>query len=325
MSGPKSGLALALGAFALFAGHDVLIKLLGGSYSPFQVVFFSVLFAFPLTSVMLIGDTQPGTLRPVHPWWMAIRTLAIVVSTGAAFYAFSVLPLADTYAILFSMPILVTLLAIPILGERVRLHRGTAIVVGLIGVAVVLQPGQSALTPGHAAALVAAVGAALAGTIVRRVGADERPVVMLLYPTLANFLVMGAALPFVYRPMTGLDFAMNAGIAILALVATLMTIEAYKRAEAALVAPMQYSQILWAIFYGWVLFGELPGPTTLAGVVLIIASGLYIVFREARGGTSVKTPVLQTRTRAATPAAPQISVFRRLRGYDSYRGQEKSD
>lgn len=314
MHGQTQGILLALTAFAIYAAHDTLIKLLGGAYSPFQIVFFSVLFSFPLTSVMLMRDRAPGTLRPVHPWWMAVRTVSIVIASGAAFYAFSALPLADTYAILFAMPILVTLLAIPILGERVRLRRGIAIVTGLIGVGIVLQPGQSELTLGHGAALVAAFGSALASTIVRRIGSDERSVVMLLYPSVATFVVMGAILPATYSPMAGIDFALSAMIAVLAFAAMLFMIEAYKRAEAAIVAPMQYSQILWAIFYGWLLFDEWPGWTTFAGVGLIIASGLYIVFREARGGASQNTPVLRTRSRVGTPAAPRISTALRLFG-----------
>lgn len=312
MTSQTRGIVLALLAFSLYAAHDTLIKLLGGGYSSFQIVFFSVLFSFPLSTVMLIREAEPSTLRPVHPWWMALRTLAIVIASATAFYAFSALPLADTYAILFSMPILITLLAIPILGERIRLHRGIAIVIGLIGVAIVLKPGQSDLTIGHAAALVAAVCSALAGTIVRKIGRDERSVVMLIYPAVATFLVMGATMPLVYRPMEGVDFAMNGLIAVLAFAAMLLMIEAYKRAEAAVVAPMQYSQILWAVFYGWLLFDEWPGPRTFVGVSLIICSGLYIVFREARGGTSEHTPVLRTRSRAATPAAPRISTGLRL-------------
>ena len=193
MTGQTKGILIALAGFALYAAHDVLIKLLGGSYSPFQIVFFSVLFAFPLTSLMLIGEAEPATLRPVHPWWMVLRTTAVVIASGASFYAFSALPLADTYAILFSMPILVTLLAIPILGERIRLHRGLAILVGLIGVVIVLRPGDSALTLGHFAALVGASCSALAATIVRKTGRNERAVTLLLYPTLATFVVMGAA------------------------------------------------------------------------------------------------------------------------------------
>ncbi len=311
MTEQTRGLLFALGAFALFAAHDVLIKLLGGVYSPFQIVFFSVLFSFPLSTVMLMRDAEPGTLRPVHPWWMALRTAAIVCASGSAFFAFTVLPLADTYALLFAMPILVTLLAIPILGETVRLRRGLAIGAGLLGVMIVLQPGQADLNIGHAAAVFAACCSALASIVVRKVGRAERSVSMMLYPAMATFLVMGAAMPFVYKPMAAWDLGMNALIAALAFAAMLLTINAYRHAEAALVAPMQYSQMLWALLYGWLIFEEWPGGTTFLGVALIIASGLYIVFREARGGSSTHTPVLRTRSRIGTPAAPRISAMLR--------------
>lgn len=313
MSTQTRGILLALLAYGIYAGHDAVIKALGAQYSAVQIVFFSVLFSFPLTSLMAMGEAAPGTLRPRHPWWMALRMGAIVIASASAFYAFGVLPLADTYAILFAMPILITLLAVPILGERVRIRRGIAIVVGLAGVVVVLRPGQADLTLGHAAALLAAVCSALAATIVRRIGREERNVVMLLYPAAATFAVMGVCLPFTYRPMAGADLALNALIALLAFVAMLFSIEAYKRAEAALVAPMQYSQILWAIFYGWLLFDEWPDRTTAIGVALVISSGLYIVFREARG-VSRTTPVLRTRSRAGTPAAPRVSTVQRLFG-----------
>lgn len=312
MSGQTRGILFALLAFAIYAGHDTIVKTLGSGYAPFQIVFFSVLFSFPLSSIMLIRDPLPGTLRPVHPWWMALRTAAMVVATACCFYAFSVLPLADTYAILFATPILITLLAIPILGERIRMHRGVAIVVGLIGVVVVLQPGKTPLTIGHGAALLAAICAALVACIVRKIGREERSVVMLLYPWIASFTVMGASLPFVYTPMEGIAFALNASLAVLAFIALLLMIEAYKHADAAVVAPMQYSQMLWAIFYGWLLFDEWPGPVTFGGIALIIVSGLYIVFREARGGTSTHTPVLRTRSRPAVAGSPQVSTAQRL-------------
>lgn len=312
MSGQTRGIVFALIAFAIYAGHDTIVKLLGTGYAPFQIVFFTVLFSFPLSSLMLIRDPLPGTLRPVHPWWMALRTVAMVVATAACFYAFSVLPLADTYAILFATPILITLLAIPILGERIRLHRGLAIVLGLAGVVIVLQPGQSPLTLGHGAALLAAVCGALVACIVRKIGREERSVVMLLYPWIASLAVMGASLPFVYSPMEGTALALNATLALLAFIALLLMIEAYKHADAAVVAPMQYSQMLWAILYGWLLFDEWPGPATFAGIALIIASGLYIVFREARGGTSEHTPVLRTRSRPAVAGSPQVSTAERL-------------
>ncbi len=185
MSANAKGALLALLAFGIFATHDVFVKTLGAIYSPIQIVFFSVLFSFPLATVMLMRDAKPSTLLPRHPWWMALRTIASVAIAVSAFYAFTVLPLAQTYAILFASPLLITILAIPVLGETVRLRRWLAVIVGLTGVMVVLQPGAAELTLGHAAALTAAVGGSIASIIVRRIGADERPVVMLLYPTVA--------------------------------------------------------------------------------------------------------------------------------------------
>jgi len=308
-SGHLKGILMALAAFALFSTHDAIIKHLGGAYAPFQIVFFSVLFGFPLVTFMMMRDGGAISLRPVHPWWVGFRTLSVVVTASCAFYAFSVLPLAEVYAILFAMPLLITLMAIPILGERVGLHRGLAVLVGLAGVIIVLQPTETALGAGHIAALVAAVTGAFGSVVVRKIGRDEKSVVMILYPMLANAVVMGAAMPFVYVPMPGADLAALAVMAALALAATSCLIYAYKSAPAATVAPMQYSQILWATLFGVLFFGEGLDWATLLGTAVIVASGLYILFREDRGGNSVHTPVLRTRSRTASPAAPRVAPF----------------
>lgn len=301
-----AGALLALVAFGIFATHDVVVKYLGGFYLPFQVVFFSTLMGFPLVTLMLIGDSTDGNLRPRHPWWTALRTGAAVITGVSAFYAFATLPLAQVYAILFAAPLLITLLAIPILGETVRLRRGVAVAVGLIGVLIVLRPGAVEFELGHLAALTAAASSALASIIVRKIGSEERSAVLLLYPMLANFLSMGAVLPLVYKPMPFLHFASLGLIALLAFVAMLLVIAAYRRAEAVIVAPMQYSQILWATGYGYFLFGETPDLYTALGAAVIIASGIYIVFRESRLGGS-RTPVLRTRSRPETGTAPRVS------------------
>ena len=299
MSSNARGALIALLAFAVFSTHDVFIKVLGGTYSPIQIVFFSVLLSFPLATLQLMRDATPGTLLPRHPWWMLVRTVAAVATGFSAFYAFSVLPLAQVYAILFASPLLITILSVPILGETVRLRRGLAVLVGLAGVFVVLRPGSTQLELGHAAALTAAVGSSLASIIVRKIGAEERPVVLMLYPMVGNFVVMGALLATVYQPMPLADLGMLAIIAILAFIAGLLVIGAYRAGEAVIVAPMQYSQILWATLYGMLFFGETPDGATILGAAIIIASGLYIVLRESRSDDS-QTPVLRTRLRLET-------------------------
>ncbi len=300
MQSNTKGALLALMSFGLFSTHDVVVKYLGATYSTFQIVFFSVLLGFPLATMMLMGDRSGGNLVPRRPWWTALRTMASVMTAASAFYAFSTLPMAQVYAILFSAPLLITVLSIPVLGETVRLRRWIAILVGLCGVLIVLRPGSTELELGHAAALTAAVGSALASIIVRKIGNEERSVVLLLYPMMTNLLLMGILLPFVYEPMPLVDFAGLALIAILAFCAMLGIIGAYRRAEAVIVAPMQYSQILWATMFGMLFFGETPDAMTLLGASVIIGSGLYILLREGKGNSSENRPVLRTRSRHDT-------------------------
>ncbi len=301
------GVLLALAAFGLFATHDVFVKFLGAKFAPFQIVFFSVLLSFPLVTLMLMRDATKATLIPVHPWWTALRTLAGVMSGAAAFYAFTTLPLAQVYAILFAAPLLITVLSIPILGERVGPHRWGAVVVGLVGVLVVLRPGATSVSLGHLAALTAALASALAAVVIRKIGKDERSAVLLLYPMMANVVVMGATLPLVYVVVTGTDLAMFAGMATLGFVAGLCIIGAYKAGDAAIVAPMQYSQILWAAAYGVAFFDEFPDLWTWAGAAVVILSGVYIVLRESLVGISATTPVTRTRSRQDTGAVPPVA------------------
>lgn len=301
---------MALVAFGLFASHDVIIKVLGGGYSPVQIVFFSVLFSFPLAMLYLLRDATPGTLIPVHPWWMMARTVAAVITGFCAFYAFSVLPLAQVYAILFASPLLITILAIPILGEQVKLRRWIAVAVGLCGVLIVLRPGEAELELGHLAALVSAICGAFASIIVRKIGREERSVVIMLYPMMANFIVMAALLPLVYQPLPLADLGKLGIIAILAWTAGRFLIAAYNAGEAVIVAPMQYSQILWATFYGVLFFDEAPGTSTIIGSAIIIASGLFIVLRESKAPGS-EQPVLRTRSRPETGTTPRVSPFLR--------------
>ncbi len=176
------GALVALAAFAVYATNDTMVKFLGATYSPFLLIFFTGLLAFPLVTILLMSDRSDGNLIPKHPYWTALRTLAAVLNGITGFYAFSVLPLAQCYAIIFAMPILITLLAIPILGEKIGIHRGLAIFVGLVGVLIVLRPGQLPLGLGHLSALMAAFLGATTSVIVRKIGHEERSIVLMALP-----------------------------------------------------------------------------------------------------------------------------------------------
>ncbi len=313
MQSSMAGPFIALLAFALFAVHDVIVKTLGETYSPVQIVFFSVLLGLPLAMLMLMRDPTDGNLLPRRPGWTALRTVSAVITAVSVFYAFSVLPLAQTYAILFATPLLITVLSVPILGEKVGLRRGAAVLVGLVGVLIVLRPGQGdGLSLGHLAALVGAFASSLASIIVRKIGQEERNVVLLLYPMMANLVLMGIALPFVYQPMPLAHFGSLALMAALALVASMCVIAAYKRAPAFQIAPMQYSQMIWAVLFGALFFGEGVDLFTILGAVVIIGSGIYIVLREEKGNVSENRPVLATRTRNETGTFPRAGQLGKL-------------
>ena len=303
---------MALAAFGLFSTHDVLIKILGSSYATFQILFFSVLLSFPLVMLMLMRDSAPGTLMPVHPWWTALRTGAVVMTASSAFYAFSALPLTQVYAIIFTAPLLITVLSIPVLGEKVGWHRWGAIILGLIGVFVVLQPGSAELGLGHLAALLAAIGSATASVIVRKIGKDERDAVLLLSPMMANFILMAIAMPFTYVPMPVEHIGWIGVMSVLAFAAGLLMIVAYKNGDATIVAPMQYSQILWAALFGSLFFAESPTIETWVGAGIINVSGLYILLRESLGSTSKNRPVLTTKSRAETGTSPRVSIIEQM-------------
>jgi S-adenosylmethionine uptake transporter len=319
LTGPGSnnfrGALMALAAMGIFATHDVIVKYLGAIYAPVQIVFFASLLSFPLVMLFIIHDNTGGSLRPNHPGWVGVRAAGAVIAGVSAFYAFSVLPLAQTYAILFATPLIITVLSIPILGEKVRLRRWAAVIFGLVGVIIVLRPGQVPLSLGHLAAVLAAFASALSSIIVRKLGAKERPIILLLSPILGNFFVMGAALPFFYKPMPIAHVGMLGVIAVMGLTATFLVILAYRAAEAVIVAPMQYSQILWATVYGLVFFKERPDLMTMLGAAAVIASGVYIVLRETRAGISDNQPVLETRGRTEMATTPRAGLLQHIKRY----------
>jgi S-adenosylmethionine uptake transporter len=320
MNSNLRGALVSLAAFGFYATHDVVVKLLGEDYSSFQIIFFSVLMSFPMITMMLMSDRNEGTLIPRHPWWTALRSVSAVVTGVMGFFAFSQLPLAQCYAIFFAMPLLITLMAIPMLGEKVGIRRGVAVLVGLIGVMIVLRPGGGdTFGIGHLAALGAAVTGALTSVIVRKIGSEERSVVLMLYPMVLSFVAMGAIMPFVYLPMPAAHLGLTAVMALLGMIASLLIIAAYRTAPAVIVAPMQYSQIIWAALYGWLLFDETVDFYTAVGTAVIIASGIYIVLREGTPSVSQNTPVLESRSRMDIGTTPRISLW--LKWFDKGKGK----
>lgn len=294
MTSTFKGLLAALGAFAVFSSHDALIKALGETYQVFQIIFFSMLFAFVPMSMIMLADKAVDNFRPRHPFLVLLRSAMTITAMSCAFYAFTMLPLAEVYSLLFATPLLVTALSVPLLGETVRMQRWGAVIAGLVGVLIVLRPGVTELTAGHIAGLTAASASALASILARKLGGKERPAVLILYPLLLSMMVMSMTLPVVYVPVSLPDLGLMAVVGFMSVLAQLCILGAYRSAPAAFVAPMQYSQILWASLFGALFFGEIPDLYVALGSCVIIGSGMFVVWRESRENVSEQTPVLRT-------------------------------
>lgn len=282
LSANLTGALIALTAFGIFASHDALIKLIAVRYSPIQINFSMAFFSAPILLVAAALDRSGGGLWPKKPLLVFVRSLLLTSAGTLAFTAFKILPLAQVYALLFSTPLLITILAGPLLGEKIGPRRWAAVCVGLIGVLIVLRPWGGEIGWGHLVALGSAASSAVGTTILRRVGPGEKPLTMLVAAMLTITICMGAALPAVYRPLEGADMALLLCLAVMSVAAQFGVVIAYRRAEAVVIAPLQYSQILWAIAYGILIFGETPDLWTLTGASIVMASGFYIVWREAR-------------------------------------------
>lgn len=306
-SSALKGAATALVAFALFSTHDALVKSLSGIHA-FQIAFFAILFSFLPLSALLAVDPVKRSFRPNNPLLIGLRCVFNAGSIICAFYAFSVLPMAQVYAMLFATPILITLLSIPLLGERVRLIRWIAIFLGLSGVMIVLNPSATSFSTGHIAALLSAVFGACNSINTRKIGDTEHSATLLIYPMLGNVLVSAVLMYFVYTPMPGIALLTCAAVGLLSVAGHTILISAFRSTEAQFIAPTQYSQIIWASIFGALFFNEPLQTTTIVGSLVIILSGVLFIWRELVASTNM--PVLKSRNVRSSggPTLPSVEA-----------------
>ena len=280
----RRGIAIMLLAVGLFAVMDAMVKWLGEAYPTMQIVFFRSLFAFiPLAFIIFRGNLM-AAIRIRDPLGHALRALAGILAMASFFYGFGRMPLADAIAIIFAAPIFVTALSVPILGEKVRLRRWTAILVGFAGVVVMLNPGAGMLDPVAGIVLAGTLFHALAMVFVRKLARTESNVAIVFSFTLACTLVGAAFLPFQWVTPSATDLAVLAGIGLIGGIAQIAMTQAFRLADVSLVAPFDYTAIVWASLLGFFIWGEVPGNNIWIGVAIVMASGLYILYRETNLG-----------------------------------------
>ena len=273
--------AMAAGMF-LYAAVDTQAKLLTETLHPLQIVWFRQLGLLTVVFVLL-AMKGPRILRSNVPGLQIARGILAALSAGLFIAAITYVPLADAVTVSFIAPFLVTLLGAWILGEAIGLRRWAAVTLGFVGTLIVIRPGMGAM---HAAVLLVVVAAilfALRQILSRLVSNQDHIFTTLAYTAIASSALLTLALPFVWEwPSTGQEWALLCGAAALAAVAEILIIRAAVLAEAVVIAPVQYTLLLWGTLYGFLIFGDLPDFWTWIGAALIVATGLYTLSRERR-------------------------------------------
>ena len=270
---------MALGMF-LFSGVDTMGKFLTETIHPVQIVWFRQL-GLLLGVVVLIGVQGRSVLVSSNPKLQIGRGVLAACSATLFIVGVSYVPLADAVAITFVAPFMVTVMGALILREPVGVRRWTAVLVGFIGTLIVIRPGMGVIHPAALLLIVAATAFALRQVLSRILAGEDKTQTTVAYTAIVSWTLLTIPLPFTWQnPSSGLEIALLIAMAVVAAFAEILVIMALDAAQAVVVAPVQYSLLIWGTFYGFVVFGQLPDAWTWIGALIIVATGLYTLNRE---------------------------------------------
>ncbi|MDX2101144.1 MAG: DMT family transporter [Alphaproteobacteria bacterium] len=278
------GILAMVASIALFATMDTIVKwLIGNGFSVWQIGFCRGAFSLPAVWWLVVRAGGLHTLKTRRPGLHLWRCLVGMGAMLLFFQALAGMPLADAVALGFSQPFVVTALSVPFLGERVGRHRWAAIVVGFLGVLVILRPGVGVFNPSALLVLGSVLCSAFAILAIRVLSRTESNAAIVLWFSITCTGVCGIAMIGTARwPETALQAALLVAVGILGGFGQFFMTVAYRLAPIATVAPFQYVALPFAILYGWLIWSSWPDVWVGVGTVIIVASGLYILAREAR-------------------------------------------
>lgn len=307
-SNPMGGIGLKVASVAIFLSMASLLKASEGVPLG-QLVFFRSFFAIlPIAAFLIVrGEFVAGmtTERSLGHLW---RGLVGVCGMGLGFFALTRLPLPEAVAIQYAMPLLIVVFGALFLKETVRLYRWSAVAVGMVGVGVILWPRlglfagsagpMNEIAVGALAALLSSVFGAFATILVRNLVQTERSATVVLYFSITCSLVALATVPFGWVWPTPAQAAMLVGAGIAGGIAQILLTESFRHADVSVVAPFEYTSLLLSIIIGYVFFRDVPTLEMLIGAVIVVAAGIFIIYREHKLGLE------QRKAREATPSPP---------------------
>jgi drug/metabolite transporter (DMT)-like permease len=284
--GPLFGIGLRLGATIAFAMMAALIKVSAdrGVNAP-ELVFYRSLFALPPIFVWIAASRRPGGWRTRRPMAHVTRGAIGLTSMFLSFGALTLLPLAEAVTLSFIAPLFAVALSALILGEPVGRHRWAAVAIGLTGVVVVMRPAGTGLSPlGLGLAVAGALSVAAATITIRQIGRTETTQSMVLWFTFICIAAGGATMPVFGQWHDGTTWALLIAMGMFGGIGQLLMTASLRAASVSAVVPFDYAHLIWAALLGWLIWDTQPRATTWAGAAIIIASGLYTIWREHKLG-----------------------------------------
>jgi len=279
---PLRGILLIIAAFCTFAMLDTTAKYLVQTYPTGQVVWARYVGHVVLAAVLLLPRHGRGLLQTQRPGLQILRSLLLFGATCANFAALQYLQLAETMSILFSTPLMVAVLAIPLLGEHIGPRRWAAIGIGFFGVLIVVRPGLGLVHWAASLSLLCALFGALYQITTRKLAGVDRAVTTQFYSALIGAIVITPLVPYVWQTPDLKGALLMLATGALGGFGHWMLILAHRLAPAPILAPFLYIQLLPMILLGYLVFGDFPDSWTLTGAGVVLSSGLYLLYRERR-------------------------------------------
>ncbi|MCD0503972.1 DMT family transporter [Bordetella petrii] len=281
-STPLAGIACVSAGIMFLTFSDALAKWVGAYYSPVQILFLRAAIALPFVWALVLALGGRRALRTRHLGLHLVRGALNIVSATLFYLGLQALPLAEASAIVFSAPLFVTALSVVLLKERVDGQRWLAVAAGFAGVLVIVRPGSASFQVAALYPLATAVLYAAMMLSARAIGRAESMLTTMFYIVAGQLVCSAVAAPAFWTPLQGEHLPYFAGIALFSTLGLTFITQGFRIGPASVVAPFDYSGLLWASLLGWLVWRDVPDLQDCLGAVFIVGSGIYIAWREAR-------------------------------------------
>jgi drug/metabolite transporter (DMT)-like permease len=266
----------------MLPGMDAIAKLLSATLPTVEVTWGRFLFYALVIGPIAVAKFGRRAVRPARPGLQILRGLLFAGSAYAFFLSISEMPLADTMAVFFIYPMIVLLASALILRERIGVLRWCMVVLGFAGALLVVQPSLDGISRGDFFALLSGAGYAFGMMVTRRLAPHDPGLVTGLVSAATGVVLYSFTMPFVWQAPSAIEWLWLAAVGVIAAIGHYLLIVAHRMATAAQLAPYGYAEIVSAIFFGLIVFGDWPEPIVWLGIVIIVASGIVVTWSNAR-------------------------------------------